>query len=59
MRFRLEPTAWIEAFRSVMFAIVLLGYANWTEQEQLAVIAAVSAILAAINRSVVTPAEKP
>lgn len=57
MRFRLETTAWVEAVRSVMFAVVLLGYAEWSEQEQLAVIAAVSAILAAINRSVVTPTE--
>lgn len=59
MRFRLEPTAWVEAFRAVLFAVVLLGYADWSEQEQLAVITAVSMVLAAINRSVVTPSEKP
>lgn len=58
MRFRLEPTAWIEAIRLSVAAAVLLGWWNLTNEQQFAVIAAASGILMAINRSLVTPNDR-
>lgn len=55
---RFEPTALTEAVRALMVAVVLMGWWPLTDAQQTAWIVAVSAILAAVNRALVTPNSK-
>lgn len=55
---RFEPTALTEAVRAIMVAVVLMGWWPLTDAQQTAWIVAVSAVLAAVNRALVTPNNK-
>lgn len=58
-QFRFEPTGWIEAIRLSIAAAVMLGAWELTDEQQFAIVAAASAVLMAINRSLVQPTERP
>lgn len=53
--FKYEPALITEAIRQILFALVAVGVLHFTEQQNLAIIAAVSAVLALFTRqSVIT-----
>jgi hypothetical protein len=54
MRFRFEPTAIIESVRALILLAVVMNWAHLTDAQQTSIVLAVSAVLAAINRSLVT-----
>jgi hypothetical protein len=53
-----EPTLLIEAVRAIVLLAVVLGWWNLTDGQQLQVIGTISAILAVLNRALVTPNNK-
>lgn len=50
-----EPTLLIEAVRGIVLLVVVLGWWKATDGQQMQVIGTISAILAVLNRALVTP----
>lgn len=54
--FRLEPTMWLEVIRQALLVVALFDVVALSDEQQGAILMLASALLAAINRSLVAPA---